>query len=325
MQQKRALITGITGQDGSYLAEFLLSKNYKVFGLTRRTSTPNYERIKHIEDKIELLPGDLLDQQSLTSAVDYSQPDEIYNLAAQSFVATSWSQPVLTGEFTALGVTRMLEAVRQVKPSAKFYQASSSEMFGKVVESPQAEKTPFHPRSPYGVAKVYGHWITINYRESYNLFAVSGILFNHESPRRGLEFVTRKISHGVAKIHLGQANNITLGNLQAKRDWGFAGDYVEAMWMMLQQPKADDYVVATGENHSVADFAQEAFEAIGEKNWKKYVKTSKEFMRPAEVDFLIGDSTKARKILGWKPRTTFKELVKIMVEADIRLLKKNSR
>jgi len=325
MQQKRALITGITGQDGSYLAEFLLSKNYKVFGLTRRTSTPNYERIRHFQEKITLLPADLLDQQSLTSAAKEADPDEIYNLAAQSFVATSWSQPVLTGEFTALGVTRILEAARQIKPEAKFYQASSSEMFGKVVESPQAEKTPFHPRSPYGVAKVYGHWITINYRESYNLFAVSGILFNHESPRRGLEFVTRKISHGVAKIHLGQADNITLGNLQAKRDWGFAGDYVEAMWMMLQQPKADDYVIATGENHSVADFAQEAFEAIGEKNWKKYVKTSQEFMRPAEVDFLIGDSTKARKILGWKPRTTFKDLVKIMVEADIELLKKNSR
>ncbi|KKP93990.1 MAG: GDP-mannose 4,6-dehydratase [Parcubacteria group bacterium GW2011_GWA1_36_12] len=325
MQQKKALITGITGQDGSYLAEFLLSKNYKVFGLTRRTSTPNYERIRHFQEKITLLPADLLDQQSLTSAVKEANPDEIYNLAAQSFVATSWSQPVLTGEFTALGVTRILEAARQVKPEAKFYQASSSEMFGKAAESPQSEKTPFHPRSPYGVAKVYGHWITINYRESYNLFAVSGILFNHESPRRGLEFVTRKISHGVAKIHLGQADNITLGNLQAKRDWGFAGDYVEAMWMMLQQPKADDYVIATGENHSVADFVQEAFEVIGEKNWKKFVKTSKEFMRPAEVDFLIGDSTKARKVLGWKPRTTFKDLVKTMVEADIELLKKNSR
>jgi len=325
MQQKKALITGITGQDGSYLAEFLLSKNYKVFGLTRRTSTPNYERIRHFQEKITLLPADLLDQQSLTSAVKEANPDEIYNLAAQSFVATSWSQPVLTGEFTALGVTRILEAARQVKPEAKFYQASSSEMFGKAAESPQSEKTPFHPRSPYGVAKVYGHWITINYRESYNLFAVSGILFNHESPRRGLEFVTRKISHGVAKIHLGQADNITLGNLQAKRDWGFAGDYVEAMWMMLQQPEADDYVIATGENHSVADFVQEAFGVIGEKNWKKYVKTSKEFIRPAEVDFLIGDSTKARKVLGWKPRTTFKDLVKTMVEADIELLKKNSR
>ena len=323
--QKRALITGITGQDGSYLAEFLLAKEYKVFGLTRRTSTPNYERIRHIQDKIELIPGDLLDQQSLTSAVSYSQPDEIYNLAAQSFVATSWSQPVLTGEFTALGVTRMLEAVRQIKPDAKFYQASSSEVFGKVHQTPQNEKTPFHPRSPYGVAKVYGHWITINYRESYNLFTVSGILFNHESPRRGLEFVTRKISHGVAKIHLGQADHIVLGNLEAKRDWGFAGDYVAAMWMMLQQHKPADYVIATGENHSVAEFAQEAFKVISVKNWKKYVKVDKGLFRPAEVDFLIGDSTKARRTLGWKPQVSFKELVKMMVEADIKLLEKNSR
>src|SRR3989344_3640966 len=272
MAQKRALITGITGQDGSYLAEFLLSKCYKVFGLTRRTSTPNYERIKHIEDQIELIPGDLLDQQSLTYAVSHSKPDEVYNLAAQSFVATSWSQPVLTGEFTALGVTRMLEAIRQIKPEAKFYQASSSEMFGKVKETPQHEKTPFHPRSPYGVAKVYGYWITINYRESYGLFTVNGILFNHESPRRGLEFVTRKISHGVAKIFLGLADNILLGNLEAKRDWGFAGDYVEAMWMMLQQKGPDDYVIATDENHSVAEYAEEAFKVVGIKNWKTYVK-----------------------------------------------------
>ena len=269
MAQKRALITGITGQDGSYLAEFLLAKNYKVFGVTRRTSTPNYERIKHIEDKIELIPGDLLDQQSLTSAVDYSQPEEIYNLAAQSFVATSWSQPVLTGEFTALGATRMLEAIRQVNKKIKFYQASSSEMFGKVVESPQTENTPFHPRSPYGVAKVYGHWITINYRESYNLFAVSGILFNHESPRRGLEFVTRKISHNVAKIALGQIDHFYLGNLEAKRDWGFSGDYVEAMWLMLQQKSPDDYGVAMGENHSVREFVQEAFKVVGISNWEK--------------------------------------------------------
>lgn len=319
MAQKRALITGITGQDGSYLAEFLLLKNYKIFGLTRRTSTPNYERIKHIQDKIELIPGDLLDQQSLTSAVAIAKPDEIYNLAAQSFVATSWSQPVLTGEFTALGVTRMLEAVRQVKPDAKFYQASSSEMFGKSEESPQNEKTPFHPRSPYGVAKVYGHWITINYRESYGLFTVSGILFNHESSRRGLEFVTRKISHHVAKIHLGQIDHFYLGNLEAKRDWGFSGDYVEAMWMMLQQDKPDDYVIATGENHSVAEFAKEAFSVVGIDNWKKYVRTSKEFIRPAEVDFLIGDASKARRVLGWKPKVTFKELVKMMVEADIKL------
>lgn len=325
MSQKRALITGITGQDGSYLAEFLLSKNYKVFGLTRRTSTPNYERIKHIEDQIELIPGDLLDQQSLTTAIEISKPDEIYNLAAQSFVATSWSQPVLTGEFTALGVTRMLEATRQLAPKAKFYQASSSEMFGQVQESPQTENTQFHPRSPYGVAKVYGHWITINYRESYDLFAVSGILFNHESPRRGLEFVTRKISHGVARIHLGQTNHVVLGNLSARRDWGFAGDYVQAMWLMLQYDKPDDYVIATGENHSVEDFVAEAFRVIGVKDWKKYVKTSKEFIRPAEVDFLIGDSSKARKILGWKPQVSFRELVKMMVENDIKLLKKNSK
>jgi len=325
MVQKRALITGITGQDGSYLAEFLLSENYKVFGLTRRTSTPNHERIKHIEEKIELIPGDLLDQQSLTSAVEYSNPDEIYNLAAQSFVATSWSQPVLTGEFTALGVTRMLEAVRQIKPRAKFYQASSSEMFGMVHQSPQKETTPFHPRSPYGVAKVYGHWITINYRESYDLFAVSGILFNHESPRRGLEFVTRKISHEVARIYLKQSNQLVLGNLGARRDWGFAGDYVKAMWKMLQQPKADDYVIATGENHSVAEFVEEAFKVINIANWRKHVKTSKEYIRPAEVDFLIGDASKARKILNWKPSVSFKELVTMMVKADIDLLKKNSK
>jgi len=274
MAKKSALITGITGQDGSYLAEFLLSKDYKVFGLTRRTSTPNYERIKHIEDKIQLIPGDLLDQQSLITAIEKSDPDEIYNLAAQSFVETSWSQPVLTGEFTALGVTRMLEAQRQVKSKAKFYQASSSEMFGMVKESPQNENTPFHPRSPYGVAKVYGHWITINYRESYDMFCVSGILFNHESPRRGLEFVTRKISHGVAKIHLGQSDHVVLGNLSAKRDWGFAGDYVRAMWMMLQQGKPQDFVVATGQNHTVAEFAKEAFGAVGIDNWEKYVKVS---------------------------------------------------
>ncbi len=325
MAQKRALITGITGQDGSYLAEFLLSRNYKVYGLTRRTSTPNYERIKHIQDQIELIPGDLLDQQSLTSAVLTSNPDEVYNLAAQSFVQTSWSQPVLTGEFTALGVTRMLEALRQAKPDAKFYQASSSEMFGKAPQTPQNENTPFHPRSPYGVAKVYGHWITINYRESYDLFTVSGILFNHESPRRGLEFVTRKISHSVAKIFLKEQDYMVLGNLNAKRDWGFSGDYVEAMWLMLQQPKPDDYVVATGENHSVKEFVQEAFKVIGISSWEKYVKTSKEFIRPAEVDFLIGDSAKARKVLGWNPKVTFKELVKMMVEADIKLLEKNHR
>ncbi len=322
---KKALITGITGQDGSYLAEFLLSKGYKVYGLTRRTSTPNYERIKHIQDQIELIPGDLLDQQSLTSAILMSNPDEIYNLAAQSFVQTSWSQPVLTGEFTALGVTRMLEALRQAKPEAKFYQASSSEMFGKAHQTPQNENTPFHPRSPYGVAKVYGHWITINYRESYDVFAVSGILFNHESPRRGLEFVTRKITHSVAKIFLKEQDHIVLGNLDAKRDWGFSGDYVRAMWMMLQQSKPDDYVIAMGENHSVKEFVQEAFNVIGISNWQKYVKTSKEFIRPAEVDFLIGDSSKARKVLGWKPKVNFRQLVKMMVESDIKLLEKNHR
>ena len=322
MAKKRALITGITGQDGSYLAEFLLAKDYEVFGLTRRTSTLNYERILHIQDKIHIIPGDLLDQQSLTSAILESDPDEIYNLAAQSFVQTSWSQPVLTGEFTALGVTRMLEAMRQVKPGAKFYQASSSEMFGMVKQTPQTEKTQFHPRSPYGVAKVYGHWITINYRESYNLFTVSGILFNHESPRRGLEFVTRKISHHVAKIHLGLANHVVLGNLEAKRDWGFAGDYVEAMWLMLQQKEPSDYLIATGENHSVEEFVQEAFNVVGIKNWQKYVKTSKEFIRPAEVDFLIGDASKAKSELNWKPKVGFKELVQLMVKSDIKSLQK---
>ena len=325
MAKKSALITGITGQDGSYLAEFLLGKGYKVYGLTRRTSTQNYERIKHIQDKVVLIPGDLLDQQSLITAIEKSDPDEIYNLAAQSFVETSWSQPVLTGEFTALGVTRMLEAQRQIKLKAKFYQASSSEMFGMAKESPQSENTPFHPRSPYGVAKVYGHWITINYRESYDMFCVSGILFNHESPRRGLEFVTRKISHGVARIHLGQSDHVVLGNLAAKRDWGFAGDYVRAMWLMLQQQKPQDFVVATGQNHSVSEFAQEAFKVVGIDNWQKYVKVSKELFRPAEVDFLIGDAKKARKVLDWEPQTGFKDLVKMMVESDIELLKKNSK
>jgi len=325
MAKKSALITGITGQDGSYLAEFLLGKGYKVYGLTRRTSTQNYERIKHIQDKVVLIPGDLLDQQSLITAIEKSDPDEIYNLAAQSFVETSWSQPVLTGEFTALGVTRMLEAQRQIKLKAKFYQASSSEMFGMAKESPQNENTPFHPRSPYGVAKVYGHWITINYRESYDMFCVSGILFNHESPRRGLEFVTRKISHGVARIHLGQSDHVVLGNLAAKRDWGFAGDYVRAMWLMLQQEKPQDFVVATGQNHSVAEFAKEAFGAVGIENWEKHVKVSKELFRPAEVDFLIGDATRAKKILGWEPQTSFKDLVKMMVAADIELLNKNSK
>lgn len=323
---KKALITGITGQDGSYLAEFLLTKGYKVSGLTRRTSTVNNERIQHIEDKITLVQGDLLDQSSLSSALLETEPDEVYNLAAQSFVKTSWNQPVLTGEFTALGVTRMLEAIRTVNPNIRFYQASSSEMFGKVTESPQKETTRFYPRSPYGVAKVYGHYITVNYRESYNLFACSGILFNHESPRRGLEFVTRKISNTVAKIKLGKVAKLELGNLHARRDWGYAPDYVEAMWLMLQQEKADDYVIATGENHSVEEFVTLSFEVIGIKDWKKYVVVNKkEHMRPAEVDYLVGDYSKARKKLGWKSKTTFKELVGIMVEADLEIEKRNSK
>ncbi len=323
--KRRALITGITGQDGSYLAEFLLKKNYEVYGLTRRTSTPNYERIKDIVDKIELIPGDLLDQHSLTEAVKNIQPDEVYNLAAQSFVPTSWNQPVLTGEFTALGVTRILEAIRLTKPDARFYQASSSEMFGKVQESPQNEKTPFYPRSPYGVAKVYGHWITVNYRESYNLFAVSGILFNHESPRRGLEFVTRKISHAVARIKLGKQKKLRLGNLKSKRDWGYTPDYVEAMWLMLQQDKPQDFVIGTGKTHSVEEFVKEAFRVVGIENWQAYVEEDKHLYRPAEVDFLCADPTKAKKILKWKPSVTFKKLVQIMVEADLKREKYENR
>lgn len=323
---KRALITGITGQDGSYLAEFLLSKGYKVYGLTRRTSTVNNERIAHIQDQIELVQGDLLDQSSLSSALSETQPDEVYNLAAQSFVKTSWNQPVLTGEFTALGVTRLLEAIRVVNPKIKFYQASSSEMFGKVAESPQKETTRFHPRSPYGVAKVYGHYITVNYRESYGIFACSGILFNHESPRRGLEFVTRKISHAAARISLGKQDKLHLGSLQPKRDWGFAGDYVEAMWLMLQQKEADDYVIATGENHSVKEFVELAFEVVGIKEWEKHIVANREeHLRPAEVDYLIGDYSKARRVLGWKPKTTFKELVEMMVKADLELERKNNK
>lgn len=322
---KKALITGVTGQDGSYLAEFLLNKGYRVYGLTRRTSTVNNERIKHIQDKIELIQGDLLDQSSLSSALVETKPDEVYNLAAQSFVKTSWNQPVLTGEFTALGVTRMLEAIRIVNPKIRFYQASSSEMFGQVTETPQKETTRFHPRSPYGVAKVYGHYLTVNYRESYNMFACSGILFNHESPRRGLEFVTRKISHAVARISLGKQDNIELGSLEPKRDWGYAKDYVEAMWLMLQQEKADDYVIATGENHSVREFVQLSFETIGIKDWEKYVIANKpEYMRPAEVDYLIGDHTKAKKNLGWEPKTSFKRLVEIMVKSDLEMEKKSN-
>ncbi|MCL5970880.1 MAG: GDP-mannose 4,6-dehydratase [Patescibacteria group bacterium] len=319
---KKALITGVTGQDGSYLAELLLSKGYKVYGLTRRTSTVNNERIKHIEDKVEFIQGDLLDQSSLTEAVMHSEPDEVYNLAAQSFVKTSWNQPVLTGEFTALGVTRMLEAIRVVNPKIKFYQASSSEMFGKVTEVPQKETTRFYPRSPYGVAKAYGHYITLNYRESYDIFACSGILFNHESPRRGLEFVTRKITNAAARIKLGTQEKLELGNLDAQRDWGFAGDYVEAMWLMLQQEKAEDFVIATGEAHSVKDFVELAFEAVGIKDWEKYVISNKpEHLRPAEVDHLIGDYSKAEKILGWKPKTSFNELVEMMVKADLEMEK----
>jgi GDPmannose 4,6-dehydratase len=314
-----ALITGITGQDGSYLAEFLLKKGYQVFGVTRRTSTPNYQRINQIVDKITLIQGDLMDQHSLTYAIKDTQPDEIYNLAAQSFVPTSWNQPVLTGEFTALGVTRILEAMRIAKADAKFYQASSSEMFGKVRATPQNEKTPFYPRSPYGVAKVYGHWITVNYRESYDLFAVSGILFNHESPRRGIEFVTRKISRAVARIKLGKQKKLKLGNINSKRDWGYAPDYVEAMWLMLQQKKAEDFVIGTGETHSVKEFVIEAFKAIGEEEWQKYVETdTPENVRPAEVDYLRADYNKAKRKLGWQPKTTFKQLARIMVEADLR-------
>ena len=323
---KKALITGITGQDGSYLAELLLSKGYKVFGLTRRTSTVNNERIKHIQEKITLVQGDLLDQSSLASALMESEPEEVYNLAAQSFVKTSWNQPVLTGEFTALGVTRMLEAIRVVNPKIKFYQASSSEMFGKVTETPQKETTRFYPRSPYGVAKVYGHYLTVNYRESFDMFACSGILFNHESPRRGLEFVTRKISNAVVRIHLGKLKKLELGDLSPKRDWGFAGDYVEAMWLMLQSKNPDDYVISTGENHSVKEFVKLAFQVVGIDDWEKYVEANKtEHMRPAEVDYLIGDYSKAKKELGWKPKTSFKELVEMMVKADLEIEKVNGK
>jgi GDPmannose 4,6-dehydratase len=320
MTQRVALITGITGQDGSYLAEFLLEQGYTVVGMVRRTSTINFDRIKHFQDKIELVQGDLLDQSSLIEALREWRPQEVYNLAAQSFVPTSWKQPVLTGEFTALGVTRMMEALRAVDPSIRFYQASSSEMFGKVQEVPQTEKTPFYPRSPYGVAKVYGHWITVNYRESYNLFACSGILFNHESPRRGLEFVTHKISHSAARIKLGLANELRLGNLDAQRDWGYAGDYVRAMWLMLQQEQAGDYVVATGEAHSVREFCELAFDRVG-LTWDKYVVQDPAFMRPAEVDHLIGNSAKAGRVLGWEPTVTFPELVRMMVDADLDALR----
>lgn len=317
---KKALITGITGQDGPYLAEFLLEKGYKVYGLVQRHATDPYENMNHLLDRITVLTGDLGDSGSLVRAVQVSDPNEIYNLGAQSFVKASWDLAELTGDITGVGVTRLLEAIRIAKPKAKFYQASSSEMFGKVQETPQNEMTPFHPRSPYGVAKVYGHYITVNYRESYGMFACSGILFNHESPRRGREFVTRKIAETVAKIKLGQTEELRLGNLDAKRDWGFAGDYVTAMWLMLQQETPDDFVVGTGENHSVQEFCELAFSHVG-LNWQDYVVQDEEFLRPAEVDELIADSSKARKILGWKPNVSFKELVTMMVEADLQRLK----
>jgi GDPmannose 4,6-dehydratase len=313
---KTALITGITGQDGSYLAELLLEQGYRVVGMTRRSSTDVHERIAGFVDRIEIVSGDLLDQSSLTELIAHVRPDEVYNLAAQSFVPTSWTQPVLTGEFTALGVTRVLDAIRSVDRTIRFYQASSSEMFGKVVETPQTEATPFYPRSPYGVAKVYGHWITVNYRESYDMFAVSGILFNHESERRGKEFVTRKISDGVARIKLGLAQKLALGNLDAMRDWGFAGDYVRAMWLMLQQPSPEDYVIATGRTHSVRDFVRLAFETVG-LEYGKYVVADPRFMRPAEVDLLVGDASKARERLGWLPEVSFEQLVAMMVRADL--------
>jgi GDPmannose 4,6-dehydratase len=319
MADKRALITGITGQDGSYLAELLLEKGYEVHGMVRRSSGETFQRLTHIRDRIQLHTGDLLDQRSLTDVIRESQPEEIYNLAAMSYVAASWTQPVLTAEFTGTGVTRILEAMRDAAPGARFYQASSSEMFGKVLEVPQTEATPFYPRSPYGVAKAYGHFITVNYRESYDLFATSGILFNHESPRRGLEFVTRKVTHAVAGIKLGIQNELLLGNMDAERDWGFARDYVEAMWLMLQHDEPDDFVIATNETHSVKELVDLAFSHVG-LDPAEYVKQDPRFMRPAEVDQLIGDYSKAERVLGWKPETTFEELVKLMVDADLEML-----
>ena len=322
MNKKRALITGITGQDGSYLAEFLLAQGYEVFGLVRRTSTLNFERIQHIQNQITLIPGDMLDQISLNQALQACQPQEVYNLAAQSFVQTSWNQPVFTGDVTALSVTRILDAIRTINPEIRFYQASSSEMFGKVREVPQRETTPFYPRSPYGVAKVYGHWITINYRESYNLHATSGILFNHESPRRGLEFVTRKVAYNAARIKLGLVNELRMGNLEARRDWGFAGDYVKAMWMMLQSDTPDDYIIATGETHSVEHLLEVAFSCL-DLDWKNFTVQDEKYMRPAEVDLLVGDASKAGKALGWEPEVTFDQLIQMMVEADYQLLRHN--
>ena len=324
MAQKTAFVTGITGQDGSYLAEFLLKQGYDVYGLVRRTSTIRYERIQHIQDQITLVPGDMSDQTSLTRALHDIQPDEVYNLAAQSFVQTSWNQPVFTGDVTSLGVTRMLDAILTVNPEIRFYQASSSEMFGKVREVPQSESTPFYPRSPYGVAKVYGHWITINYRESYNMHATSGILFNHESPRRGLEFVTRKVSYNVAKIKLGLTNELRMGNYDAQRDWGFAGDYVEAMWRMLQQDEPDDYVIATGKTHSVARLLDVAFSTV-DLDWENYTVQDERFMRPAEVDLLVGDASKAGKQLGWEPKVSFEQLIQMMVESDLSKLKEEHK
>ena len=319
---KVALVTGITGQDGSYLAEFLLSKGYRVYGLVRRSSTLNFERLTHIQDQIELLPGDLLDQNSLISALKQANPSEVYNLASQSFVPTSWNQPVLTGEFTALGVSRVLEAIRVVNPQIRFYQASSSEMFGVVHETPQNEKTPFHPRSPYGVAKLYGHWITVNYRESYNIFSCSGILFNHESPRRGLEFVTRKVTYAAARIKLGLQEKLHMGNLEAERDWGFAGDYVQAMWMMLQQDQPEDFVIATGVAHSVRNLLEIAFGHL-DLDYQKYVEVDPAYLRPAEVDHLRGDFSKAKRELGWEPRISFEELIKMMVDKDLERVRNN--
>ena len=319
---KRALITGITGQDGSYLAEFLLEKGYEVYGMVRRTSTVRYERIQHIQNQLQLVQGDMLDLSSLITAISAVEPDEVYNLAAQSFVPTSWNQPVFTGDITGLGVTRILEAVRTVNPEIRFYQASSSEMFGKVLEVPQKETTPFYPRSPYGVAKVYGHWITVNYRESYDLFTCSGILFNHESPRRGMEFVTRKVTYHTAKIKLELGNEIRIGNLDSKRDWGFAGDYVRAMWLMLQQDEPNDFVIATGQTHSVERLLEVAFAHVG-LNWRDYAVQDQRFMRPAEVDLLVGDPSKARKALGWQPVVSFEELIGMMVDADLKKLRDN--
>ena len=323
MAKKRAVITGITGQDGSYLAEFLLDKDYEIFGLIRRSSTVNFERISHLQDKVELISGDLLDQKSLVTALQTSKPHEVYNLGAQSFVPASWEQPMLTGEITGLGVTRMLEAIRTTDEKIRFYQASTSELFGKTQETPQSETTPFYPRSPYGVSKLYAHWITINYRESFDMFACAGILFNHESPRRGLEFVTRKITHAVARIKHGKDEELRLGNLDARRDWGFAGDFVQAMWLMLQQDKPDDFVIATGQTRTIREFCQVAFDRAG-LDWEKYVVIDERFFRPAEVNILLGDAAKASETLGWKPETSFEKMVQLMVDHDLQMVAKQS-